>query len=390
MSGSNSQLDGGGLERVVIDLTREMHAANQKASILCIEKPGVLASKVAAIGASLYCAEKGPGLRWSVTDKIRSILREVRPDVVHTHQISALLYFVPISRELAPIVVHTEHNNQFRRYQTFRERLRYLVKLTIAGRRAERICCVSEDATESIRRTRFISRRKLFTVANGIDLSRFRAGARDNSLRHALGIPAGSFVLGNVARLVEMKRPDLLLKAFARINSEFLNTHLLLVGDGPLMPGLLRQAAELKVSDRVHFLGFQDNPETYLRLLDVFVLTSRMEGMPLSVLEAQASGIPVIASKVGGLEEISNKGEAIFLYDFGDMDAVHLGLRRLISDGPFRRNLGEAGRQHVLATYSSKRMAFDYEHHYTELLLKSGVRRRLTKQVTVDMTAQGD
>jgi glycosyltransferase involved in cell wall biosynthesis len=361
-------LDCGGLERVVIDLTRERQRLHRTVSILCIEKPGVLAAHAEADGLHLLYADKGPGLSWSAVNRIRSLLESLRPDVVHTHQISALLYIAPINRRLAPVLVHTEHSNQFRLYQTLREKFRYRSMLTIAGRRADRIFGVSEDATQAIKRSHIIARSRLFTVPNGIDLSRFLGINRSDSLRQKLGIPPGDLVIGNVGRLNEIKRPDILIEVFAKIRSEFSNTHLLLVGDGPLMPGLRKRASDLGIAEGVHFTGFQQDPEPYLRVMDVFVLTSRMEGTPLAILEAGASGIPVIASRVGGLEEMSNRGRSMLLYDFNDLSALHSGLRRLISDSEFRHQLGEAGRKHVLAAYSSRRMVLDYESHYNDLI----------------------
>jgi glycosyltransferase involved in cell wall biosynthesis len=362
-------LDGGGLERVVIDLIREAPSIGQKASVLCIERPGILASQAEATGAVLHCANKGPGLRWSAVDSIRSILREIRPDVVHTHQIQALFYLLPISRRWMPILVHTEHNNQFRRLRTIRERLTYRSMLAAAGPRADRIFGVSEDATQSIANAHVVHRRKLFTVPNGINFERFQTLRGDPILRQSLGIPPDGFVFGSIGRLTEMKRPDILVAAFNKLSTQLPTSHLLFVGDGPMMSDLRKQAAASKAANRIHFAGFQPNPELYLGLLDVFVLTSRMEGMPLAVLEAAASGIPVIASKVGGVEEISNNGRSVLLYDFNDMDALLAALRRVALDRGFRQQLAQSGREHMLATHSSDRMARDYHAHYEELAL---------------------
>jgi glycosyltransferase involved in cell wall biosynthesis len=270
-----------------------------------------------------------------------------------------------------PVLVHTEHNNQFRRYRTWRERLTYLAMLSLAGPRADRIFGVSEDATQSIARAHVVRRKKLFTVPNGINFARFQNLRRDEALRQSLGIPTGSLVFGSVGRLTEMKRPDILIRAFGTLSEELPASHLLIVGDGPEMIELRKQAAALKASNRIHFAGFQPHPENYLALLDVFVLTSRMEGMPLAVLEAAASGTPVIASKVGGVEEVSNKGQSVLLYDFNDMDALLAGLRRLAGDREFRQNLGRSGQQHMLSTYSAARMAADYQRHYDELFRRS-------------------
>jgi glycosyltransferase involved in cell wall biosynthesis len=360
-------LDGGGLERVIIDLVREAPFFHQTASILCIEKPGILAPQAEATGAPLYCANKGPSLRWSAVTSLKSILSEIRPDVVHTHQIQALLYLTPISRRRMPVLVHTEHNNQFRRYRTLNEKLTYFSMLAIAGPRADRVFGVSEDATESIGRTHLIPRRKLFTVPNGINLGRFQMKREDHELRRKFCIPQHSFVFGSIGRLTEMKRPDILIRAFERASTELPDSHLLIVGDGPMMPELRKQAAGIQAGDRVHFAGFQPCPEDYLGLLDVFVLTSRMEGMPLAILEAAASGTPVIASRVGGVEEVSDAGRSILLYDFSDMDALVTCMLRVASDASFRQQLGQRGQKHILDAYSSRRMAFDYQTHYDEL-----------------------
>jgi glycosyltransferase involved in cell wall biosynthesis len=365
-------LDAGGLERVVIDLAREARGMGQKASILCIEMPGILAPQAEASGAAVLCANKGPGLRWAAIGRIRSILSEIRPDVVHTHQIQALFYLLPIRRRSTPILVHTEHNNQFRRFRSIREKLRYLCMLASAGPRADRIFGVSEDATQSVANAHVVPRRKLFTVPNGINLARFQTVHGDPALRRSLAIPPDGFVFGTIGRLAEMKRPDILVTAFSFLSAELPRSHLLIVGDGPMMPDLRKQAAASKAADRIHFAGFQPNPELYLGLLDVFVLTSRMEGMPLAILEAAASGKPVIASRVGGVEEVSNNGRSVLLYDFNDMDALLAGLRRLASDREFREQLAKSGREHVLKTYSSERMARDYHAHYEELNLGSG------------------
>jgi glycosyltransferase involved in cell wall biosynthesis len=361
-------LDPGGLERVVIDLVREAPTVNQQASILCIDSPGVLAPQAEAV-AKIYCASKGPGLHWSAVGKIRSILEELRPDVVHTHQVTALFYLAPISRKLMPVLVHTEHNNQLRRYRTTRERLTYLAMLFAAGPRADRIFAVSDDARESIRRTHIISANKLFTVPNGINLERFQPDSNHAAeLRATLGIPPDSIVFGNIGRLNEMKRPDILVKVFAKLISDFPDIRLLMVGDGPLMSELRNQTVNLNIAHRVHFAGFQRNPELYLRALDIFVLTSRMEGMPLAVIEAQASGVPVIASNVGGLAEMSNKGRSMLLYAFNDVNTLLDYMRRMILDVQFRQALAEAGRQYALSNYSASRMARDYSAHYSDLI----------------------
>src|SRR3954463_10110504 len=104
-------LDFGGLERVVLSLARASREFDQDASVLCLERPGTLAPQVEAMGLPLACVYKPPGLWWDTTDRVREVVRRFRPDVVHTHQIGALLYAGPAARRERIPVVHTEHNN---------------------------------------------------------------------------------------------------------------------------------------------------------------------------------------------------------------------------------------------------------------------------------------
>lgn len=361
-------LDAGGLERVVIDLAREGRDLGQTVSIFCIEHFGIHASEAGLIGAKLYCANKGAGLRWDTVRKVRATLDEIRPDVIHTHQIAALLYVVASGWKFAPVLAHTEHNNQLKRYTSLRNRSAYLTWLAIAGRRADRLFGVSADSSQGLLNTHLVSSQKVFTVTNGIDLSRFRPLRNRAQTRTSLGIPAGAFVFGTVGRLDEMKRQDIFLNVFAQLAKELPSAYAVLVGDGPLRRELGIQSEKLGVAGRVIFAGFQPSPEKFLSVFDVFVQTSRMEGLPLAVLEAAAAGVPVVASKVGGLEEVSNSGQGILLYDFGDTQALLSTVRKLASDPDYRQLIAETGRNHILAEYSSARMAAEYQQHYLDLL----------------------
>jgi glycosyltransferase involved in cell wall biosynthesis len=141
-----------------------------------------------------------------------------------------------------------------------------------------------------------------------------------------------------------------------------------LVGDGPMRGELERLAAGLGVGETVHFAGYQDRPEQFLRLMDVFALTSRMEGLPLAILEAWAAGLPVVASSVGGVPDLIDHGRNGLLFPSGDEAALTDQLGGLL-DHPIRaRALGGAGRDVVRERYSLERMAGDYDRHYRYLL----------------------
>jgi glycosyltransferase involved in cell wall biosynthesis len=152
-------------------------------------------------------------------------------------------------------------------------------------------------------------------------------------------------VVGHIARLHPEKGHALLLRAFARAHPRLPGARLLIVGDGTLARSLRDEARRLAISDRVTFLGFQDDLVSLLVALDVFVLPSFAEGTPLAIYEAMAAGLPIIASNVPGIGELVHHGESGFLVPPGDLEALTDALIRLAGDAPeLRASLGRRAR----------------------------------------------
>jgi glycosyltransferase involved in cell wall biosynthesis len=354
-------LDVGGLERVVLDLLGQGKRLGQRVSVLCLERLGALADEAQNIGARVECVNKPPGFRPGLTRQIAAKLAELKPDVVHCHQVGALFYTAPAARRAqVPVVVHTEHGKHY----AARLRTRWLGRL--ASRHVDRFFCVSSDIAGEVRECRIINPRKISVLPNGIDLRRFERPA-NAPIRGGLGIPDDAPVIGTVGRLSEVKRQDVLLHAFAKVRETSSAAHLLLVGDGPLLSDLRQLAQKLEIAPFVHFAGYQPEPEKFLAIMDIFALTSRSEGMPLSVLEAWAAGLPVVASAVGGLPEMIDSAEAGVLFPPGDVDALVSNLTSLLLDEPARKMMGERGRSVAHELYSASRMAAEYHRHYTLL-----------------------
>jgi glycosyltransferase involved in cell wall biosynthesis len=363
-------LDPGGLERVVLSLARSARGFNQDVSVLCLERPGALAPQFDALGVKVTSLAKPPGVRWELVDQIRAVFRDTRPDVVHTHQISALLYAGRAARrERVAAVLHTRHLNYTEGRKTLPRRLRSLVLWRYASSYAHRFCCCSQDAVESAGAFRAIRRKNLFYVPNGIDTALFGAvGGHRAAAREQLGIPATSPVVGSVSRLAEVKQQDVLIRALARLRPEFPDARLLLVGDGPTRPRLEHLVAELGMADVVRFAGYQSNPERFLAAMDVFALPSRAEGMPLVVLEAWAAGLPVVATRVGGIPWMIEDGRTGYVVESGDVGGLAARLRPLLADPAKAREMGRAGQEVARAEYDVSVMAGSYDRHYRELL----------------------
>jgi glycosyltransferase involved in cell wall biosynthesis len=362
-------LDTGGLERIVVDLVRVGRAHGLDPSVICLERPGTLATQVEALGTPLVCADKPPGLRLGTVGKVRQLLRQLKPDVVHTHQIGALFYAGPAARrEKVRAVVHTEHINNVAKSPTLNKKIRTRLLWGLAGAYADRFCCVSDDIAEAVKAFGTVPPRKVSVVLNGIDTDAFDSAGDSESLRRRLGIPSGAPVIGTVGRLNEVKRQDMLIRAFAKIADQNPTPHLLLVGDGPAFGSLRELVVLLGLADRVHFAGYQARPEHFLHLMDIFALSSRLEGMPLAILEAWAAGRPVIASRVGGVPAIVTDGATGILFESGDEAALTHAISGLLANPSEVQRLGEAGRRLVRSRYDLHVMAKSYADHYHLML----------------------
>jgi sugar transferase (PEP-CTERM/EpsH1 system associated) len=355
----------GGLERNVVNQVREGKKLGQRVSVVCLERAGALAPRVEALGGRVVCLEKRPGLRPGMVFRARRLLRELRPDVVHTHQLATLLYGGAAARLLrVPVVIHTEHGRE--RYAT-RFRTRMLGR--IAGRFCDTFYCLTADMAGEVGAARIVPSEKIRVIQNGIDVSKFAEASCDvSAVREALGVPSDAPLIGTVGRLSEVKRQDVLIRAFARVVARAPNAHLVLVGDGPLRQELGSLAAGLGIADRVHFAGYQPDSAPYLRAMTVFALTSRSEGMPQAVLEASVTGLPVVASRVGGLPEVIEDGVSGVLFNAGDEAALAEALCDLIADPQRATRMGAAARARVESRFDVARMAAEYHRDALNLL----------------------
>jgi glycosyltransferase involved in cell wall biosynthesis len=358
-------LDVGGLERVVLELTRAGRKRGHRVSVLCVERPGVLAPDAEANGAAVYSLDKPPGRSEAAVGRAKDFLRDLQPDVVHTHTIGALLYIGRAAYEAGgPPVIHTEHTNNIAIVKGVFGKLKRGLQWKIAAGYCDKFCGVSEDVAASAMRWRAVPASKLDVVLNGIALPEREGREAILETRKGLGIPGTAKVIGTVGRLNEVKRQDLLLRSVAMLRERHSDLHVMLVGDGPERAELESIACKLQISAYAHFVGYQPDPRRYLSAMDVFALTSRHEGLPLAMLEAWAIGLPVLCTSVGGIPKVLADGRNGFLVPSGDESAIAAGLDRLLSDPAQAVRMGAAGKDLVAQKYSLERMASDYEDRY--------------------------
>jgi glycosyltransferase involved in cell wall biosynthesis len=279
------------------------------------------------------------------------LLRRDRVDVLHTHThlAAAVLGRLAARAAGAAVVSHLHIENHFREQTLPRAVSRTLDNAT--ARLCSRLVAVS-DATRRAFEEQGFPADRLETVPNGIALD---GAAPATSLRSDLGIPAKAFLVALVGRLAPVKGQRDLIEALARAPE----AHAVLAGDDLESGGAFRrelevEAERLGVADRVWFAGYRPGVSAELAEVDALVLPSRIEGMPLVVLEAMARAKPVIATPVGGTPELVVDGETGILVD--GVDELATALARLARDPDEARRLGEAGRRRVEERFAEDAM----------------------------------
>jgi glycosyltransferase involved in cell wall biosynthesis len=279
--------------------------------------------------------------------RLARLFRKERVDVVHTHDERPLVYGAAAARlARVPRVVHTRYG------QKARNSRRQVFLFRLATSLADRVACVSDDAAALTVREG-VSPRRVFTVRNGIDLTRF-----------AYTGPAPDGPVVTVARLSPEKDVATLVRAAAVVARRLPSFRLEVAGDGVCRPDLRRLTSELGMEGHVHFHGEVRDVPALLGRARLFVLPSVEEGISLTLLEAMARGLPVVATRIGGNPEVVADGETGLIVPASDPDVMAGAVLRLLGDAEAGRRMGRAGRQRVEAHFDVRRMVADYEAAY--------------------------
>jgi glycosyltransferase involved in cell wall biosynthesis len=292
-----------------------------------------------------------------------------RPHVVHTHmaKAGALGRAAALVRRV-PVRIHTYHGHTLHGYFSAGGRSRMVFAERRLASVSSALVAVSHRVAEDLLDAG-IGRPDQFRVLSpGLDLTPFAAREPGGALRHRLGIGPGDPVIGFVARLVPVKRLDVLLESAAAVLERVPTAHLVIAGDGPDM-ALVRDALTRRpeLADRIHPVGWVDDMARFYADVDLVVLTSENEGTPISLIEAGAAGLPVVASRVGGVPEVVDDGRTGLLVPAGDPAALAGAVVRLIESPGLRARLGSEARRRS-DRYSSERLADETLALYRELL----------------------
>jgi glycosyltransferase involved in cell wall biosynthesis len=316
------------------------------------------------------------------TIRLAKLIRKERPQILHTHtakagtvgRVAALL----AGSRRPPIIVHTFHGHVLRGYfGPLRSLFFRLLERRLAARTTALIA-VSPQVRDDLVALGVAPRERFVVIRLGIELDERVAPEQDGRAesRRYLGIPGDRFAVGWIGRMTAVKRTDDVLVAFKRLRDGGVDAVLCMVGDGPDRLQLEQRAHELGVARNTVFLGYQEDVAPLYAAFDALVLPSGNEGTPVSVIEALAAELPVVATRVGGVPDVVRDGEDGYLVEAGATDDLADRLAQLARDPALRARMGKQGRERVLPRYAVDRLVDDVDELYRSLLSAAGARKR--------------
>jgi glycosyltransferase involved in cell wall biosynthesis len=357
-------LDYGGLQQVVVNLCKTIDKNRFDVSILCLRNLGAFLPEVEKMGIKVFLLpQKLNGTDYFSFLKVAGILRKEKVDIIHTHNtqpfidgtIGALLSGVKT-------IVHTDHARDFP------DKRRYMFAEWLMSHFVYKVVGVSEHTSNNLIRYDRISPQKVITIPNGIDLSRFSIELDKAKKKMELGIQKRDPIIGLGVRLAEQKGITYLLKAMPEIIRHFPNITLLIAGEGPLEGKLKEEVLALGIDKNVRFIGPRlDIPEV-LKVLNLYVLSSLWEGLPMVVLEAMAAKCPIVATNVGGTHRVITHRKNGSLVEPKNPEALSSEIIRVLSDKPLRSSYIQQSLKILKKKFTVEIMTNQYQKLYLKEL----------------------
>lgn len=356
----------GGMERVVIDVANGLDPARFAQTVCCISRRGAAAD---FLRAEVRCIDLGKGAQADrlMPLKLARLLRAEAPDIVHTQSWSGIDTGLARLLARAPRLVHSEHGRNYP-YLDHEPLPRKLARRALYHL-ADAVFAISEEVREFYCRETGFARARVQVIPNGMDVRRIdEADAR--GVRAELSLAADDFVIGTVARLDATKNTITLARAFAQLMEDRPDARwkLLVVGDGSERARLEEFIAAQGLQQAAIFTGPRQDVPRLLKAMNIFALPSLSEGMPITVLEAMAARLPVVATNVGALPTLVEEGVTGWLVAPQQPEALAAKLRWLWQYRPQADMFGAAGRQKVEREYGMDVMLRRYADLYHSVL----------------------
>ena len=358
-----NNLDMGGIERLAVELARRQRAAGHTPIIYCLTHPGSFAEEAEASGIRVTAFRKSPGPSPGTVRSIIKALKRDRPDVLHTHNHLVHHYGVVAGRLAGvSVIVNTRHNAGMR---IRKQETGYSITTESPDKKADMIyratlcwtdavVVVSETARQFFVQHRSVPEYKTHAILNGAPLERFARCPASPGSAH----PRIRF--GTASRMVPEKDHFTLLAAFAQVAKSLPHAELHVAGDGPLYPPIKALIDDLNLNDKVILHGALSEMPDFLRQLDIFVMASLNEGLPLIILEAMAAGLPIVSTRAGAIHEAAIEGVNARFAEPGDVNGLALQMIQMAQCANLAQ-IGASGRALAEKRFQIDRTWSQYE-----------------------------
>jgi glycosyltransferase involved in cell wall biosynthesis len=356
----------GGAERIIETQVLGADRRHYEILVCSITGGGDLIHRMSNAGARVFLLGKRRRGDITAVTKLANLISVERVDLLHLHNMPGMFWGTlagMLSGRRAPIV-RTEHNPYMPETlpRLYRSLYPHFTK------RAKRVICVSEAARRSFCTAFPRLADRYIALPNGIRVQVYEKLPPRHECRAAFHLAPGERLIGTVGRMSPVKNHRLLIEAFARVREQLPDTNLAIIGEGELRQKLADYAADLGVSEYVSLVKESRMIDYFYGALDVFVLSSDSEGMPLTLLEALASGIPVVATEVGGIPEVVESGTTGYLVPKGSAEFLAKRIIELLQDPAKAQSMALAGRAHVREKFPAEKMVEGIERIYDEIL----------------------
>lgn len=320
---------------------------------------------------------------WIAYNKLKKLIKEYKPDIVHTHAAkSGALGRLAAKHANVPVIVHTFHGHVFHSYfsslktNIFIRTERYLAGLSDA------IVAISDVQKKELSGDfKIASADKFRVIPLGLDLDNFTVDQeiKRHKFRNEFGLDDETVAIGIIGRLVPIKNHSLFLKALKYVlNNTSIKVKAFIIGDGESRDGIEQMANDLGIKFSKHtdaeyphslvFTSWRTDVDTIFAGLDIIALTSLNEGTPVSLIEAQAAGKPIVSTRVGGIADVVMENKTALLSDTTDVETFSKNLLQLVNDASLRNKFSNAGKDYVISQFSYHRLVKDMGNLYYDLL----------------------
>ena len=369
------RLDIGGLENGLVNLINQIPPERFRHAIICMKDYTDFSQRIQQEGVTLHALHKREGQDLSVHGRLWRLLRRLKPAIVHTRNMATLE--MQVTAFLAGVQgrVHGEHGWDMADLDGSRLKSRLLRRLFRPF--VNQYIVLSRHQLHYLPEQIGVSVGCIDHICNGVDTHRFHPAVIPEKAVFPPGFaPPGTLVIGAVMRMQPVKAPEVLVKSFLSLLEQEPKARdrlrLVMIGDGPLLPALREQLAAAGAMDLAWLPGAREDVPDLLRAMDIFVLPSLAEGICNTVLEAMASGLPVIASRVGGNPDLVTDRETGRLIPAASVDELTMALRQYLHDPVRIRTQGDAARMRAEQVFGLDAMVDHYMSVYDRLLRISG------------------